>query len=298
MTGSPIEFDQRGDLKLRVGPPDDATSNSFLVCSRALARISPVFDRMLYGSFAEAKPANSKDWVVDLIADDPAALVILLRIAHCRFQEVPETLTIDGLYALTTLTHYYDATPALSPWIDSWLASVEDIWRDSNVIMPKLLWVAWELGRKIPFGNAARRILTEAPASLLEPFSASQDLQMPPDIMDEGPRWCRHASYMGPHRCESMILGSMTFCLARAGFWPLPDAADVEESIVDLYAKLMNLVIHDIGRPTPKSAEDHSECNPAEYLTEQIKRIIDGIADPVTPAHWRHLEIQARKLSP
>ncbi|RYP83245.1 hypothetical protein DL769_001441 [Monosporascus sp. CRB-8-3] len=288
MAGSPIEFDQRGDLKLRVGPPGDAASNTFLVCSRALARISPVFDRMLYGSFAEAKPANSKDWVVDLTADDPAALAILLRIAHCRFKEVPETLTIDGLYALTTLTHYYDATPALSPWVDSWLASVEDIWRDSSVIMPKLLWVAWELERIM-------EVRIQTIRTLLDVF---QDMMNKLLVVDEGPRWCRHASYMGSRRCESMILGSMTFCLARAGFWPLPDAAEVEESIVDLYAKLMNLVIHDIGRPTPKSAEDHTECNPRGYLMEQIKRIIDRIADPVTLAHCGHMEIQARKLSP
>ncbi|RYO75804.1 hypothetical protein DL766_000185 [Monosporascus sp. MC13-8B] len=106
MAGSPIELDQRGDLKLRVGLPGDATSNPFLVCPRALARISPVFDRMLYGSFAEAKPADSKDWIADLIADDPAPLAIFLRTAHCRFKEVPGTLTIDGLCALTTPTHY------------------------------------------------------------------------------------------------------------------------------------------------------------------------------------------------
>lgn len=115
-------------------------------------------------------------------------------------------------------------------------------------------------------------------------------------VVDENPRWCRHASYMGHHRCESMILGSMTFCLARAGLWPLPEAAEVEESVVELYTKLMNLVIHDIGRDSPKSHEDHSECNPMRYLMDNIKRIIDDIADPVTDAHLRHLDAQAKRL--
>ncbi|KAI1397247.1 hypothetical protein F4819DRAFT_490701 [Hypoxylon fuscum] len=321
-----IEFDRHGDLKLRVGPPNGTASNSFLVCSRALARISPVFDRMLYGSFSEAKPADSEDWVVELPEDDPASLAILIRIAHGRFSEVPKVLPIDRLYTLTTLTHYYDATEALVPWIDTWLASVDDILRDSNMLMPKLLWITWEFGRKSLFRITARRILTEAPASLLESYSPSKGLQMPPDIIeriidirvhtiraflevfrdlvakllvvDENPRWCRHASYMGHHRCESMILGSMTFCLVKAGLWPLPEATEVEESSVDLYTKLMNLVIHDIGRPSPKSPEDHSECNPTEYLMGQMKRIINEVADPVTDAHWRHLEIQERKLNP
>ncbi|KAI1375090.1 hypothetical protein F4677DRAFT_423144 [Hypoxylon crocopeplum] len=328
MSDPPIEFDRRGDLRLNVGPPDTINHNSFLVCSHTLARISPVFDRMLYGSFAEAKPvgASSEDWVVDLPADDPVSLAIFIRIAHGHFSEVPTILTIDGLYALTTLTHYYDATQVLIPWINTWLTSVEDILRDSNDLMPKFLWITWELGRKAMFRTTARRLLTEAPASLLECYSPSQGLQMPPNIIerimeiriqtiqafldifqdivdkllvvDENPRWCRHASFMGHHRCESMILGSMTFCLARAGLWPLPEAAEVEESVVELYTKLMNLVIHDIGRPSQKSAEDHSQCNPMRHLMEQIKRVINEIADPVTDAHWRHLEIQEKKLSP
>ena len=183
MSEPPIEFDRRGDLTLRVGPPDAITSNSFLVCSRTMARISPVFDRMLYGSFVESKSATdggAKGWVVDLPADDPASLAILVRIAHGHFNEVPKALSIDTLYSLTTLTHYYDATPALIPWIDTWLVSVDDIWRDSDVLMPKFLWVTWELGRKMLFKAAARRLLTEAPASILDSYPPSRDLLMPP----------------------------------------------------------------------------------------------------------------------
>lgn len=199
LSGPPIEFDKRGDLKLSVGPPNATSSNSFLVCSRAMARISPVFDRMLYGSFAEAKPppppttdtdtdsSSKAEWVVDLPADDPVSLAILTRVAHGRFSEVPKALTIDGLYALTTLSHYYDATQALVPWIDTWLAAVEDVWRDSNQLMPKFLWVTWEFGRKSLFRITARRILTEGSASLLDTSAPTQDLLMPPDIMGKIP---------------------------------------------------------------------------------------------------------------
>ncbi|KAI0107990.1 hypothetical protein F4776DRAFT_644320 [Hypoxylon sp. NC0597] len=328
MAAPTIEFDRHGDLELRVGPPNEATSGLFRVCSRSLARVSPVFDRMLYGSFAEAKPvdASSENWVVNLPEDDPASLAILMRVAHGQFNEVPKMLPIDKLYALTRLTHYYDATQSLIPWIDTWLTSVDDILRDSNALEPKVLWIAWEFGRKLLFKATARRILTEASATLLESCSLQQELQMPPEIIeriteiriqtiqaflnvfrdlinkllvvDESPRWCRHASFMGHHRCESMILGSMTFCLARAGLWPLPHAVEVEESVVELYTKLMNLVIHDIGRPSPKSMEDHGECNPMCHLTENMKRVIDEIADPVTEAHWRYLEIQEKRLNP
>lgn len=138
---------------------------------------------MLYGSFTEAKDSNSEDWTVDLPEDDPASLAIIIRIAHGHFSEVPKILTIDRLYTLTTLTHYYDATTILVPWVDTWLTSVDDILRDSNLLMPKFLWISWELGRKSLFRSTTRRILTEAPASLLESYSPSQEIQMPPDIM-------------------------------------------------------------------------------------------------------------------
>ncbi|KAI1390688.1 uncharacterized protein F4822DRAFT_426537 [Hypoxylon trugodes] len=321
-----IKFDPRGDLTLRVGPPDELTSNLFLVCSRTLARTSPVFDRMLYGSFAEAKPVDDKDWVVDLPNDDPASLTTFIRMTHGSFTEVPKTMTIDRLYALTTLTHYYDATQVLIPWIDPWLASVEDETRDSNVPPLKLLWIAWEFGRKALFKATARRILFECPASLLEPYLPPEGLQMPPDVIekiteirhqtieaflrvfrdmvamllvvDESPRWCRHASYMGHHRCESMILGSMTFCLARASLWPLPEADEVEESVVELYTKLTNLVIHDIGRQSPKGAEDHSECNPVRHLMEEMKKILNEVPDPITDMHWKQMDLQYKRLNP
>ena len=65
--------------------------------------------------------------------------------------------------------------------------SVDDIWRDSDVLMPKFLWVTWELGRKMLFKAAARRLLTEAPASILDSYPPSRDLLMPPDIMGNIP---------------------------------------------------------------------------------------------------------------
>lgn len=115
-------------------------------------------------------------------------------------------------------------------------------------------------------------------------------------VVDERPRWCRHASYMGPHRCESMILGSITFCLARAGLWPLPEARDVEYSIVDLYAKLTGLVIHDIGETNGKPAADHSECNPRQYLLDKLRQAMQEIPGPLTKVHTEHLERQALSL--
>lgn len=116
-------------------------------------------------------------------------------------------------------------------------------------------------------------------------------------VVNERPRWCRHATWMGPHRCESMILGSMTFCLTRAGLWPLPEPRKMEYSIVGLYRKLTNLIIHDIGpEVSEKPLVDHKECNPGPYLLQQVKAVMDQIPKPVDETHINHLDEQAARL--
>ncbi|KAF6782184.1 nuclear pore protein-like protein, partial [Colletotrichum sojae] len=322
--GSPelTELDPRGDVVFVVGSRSAAAENTparrFRLCSRTMARASPVFDRMLHGNFAESKPAAAAavgsagppaDWVVDLPDDDAAAYDLFASIAHGSFRRVPRGLGVGRLYDLTVLTHYYDATPMLTPWLQGWMVGIGETpdGGDEGMLMLKLLWISWELGHKQLFETTARRMVMECRGIFLGDESGIEGLNMPPDviasirtqtiqaimdvfrdlaeklvIIDEGPRWCRHASYMGPHRCESMILGSMTFCLTRAGLWPVPDAADVDESVVGLYSSLMNLVIHDIGRPGEKNGVDHSECNPRGFLMGRIKDILADVQNPVT----------------
>ena len=130
------------------------------------------------------------------------------------------------------------------------------------------------------------RIQHEVLTALLADFREMVELLV---VVDEKPRWCRHASYMGPHRCESMILGSMTFCLTRAGLWPLPDGpADMELSIRQLHRTLEGLVIHDIGQAN-KRDPDHTECNPKEFLGSRMKVALANVADPVQESHRERL---------
>ncbi|OLN87049.1 hypothetical protein CCHL11_06489 [Colletotrichum chlorophyti] len=335
------KLDPRGDVIFLVGCAfgDETPARRFRVCSRTMARVSPVFDRMLHGNFSESKPGSethssasgtpgASDWVVKLPDDRPDTFMIFLSIAHGRFRGVPKVLSIDSFYELTALTHYYDATPLLAPWLHRWVSGIGEAPTSSGgegrLGLPKVLWISWVVGHKQLFEGTARRLVMESEGGLFGEESGLLDLNMPPDIIeriaeirtqtiqsimeifgdliaklivvDEGPRWCRHASYMGPHRCESMILGSMTFCLTRAGLWPIPEAEDVEESVLALYSTLMNLVIHDIGRPEEKGGVDHAECNPRGFLMGRIKRVLGDIPSPVGELHVEQLDRQIERL--
>ncbi|CAI6088284.1 unnamed protein product [Clonostachys chloroleuca] len=332
-SSSPVDLDYHGDVKLRVGEKKVVDGQSiepiyFTACSRTLARISPVFDRMLYGHFAEArKPATpDEDWIVNLPNDKPEPMGILLGIAHCQFRSVPKTLALDQLYDLTVLTNYYDATALLSPWVDSWIACMDGISKhDARVLLPKVLWIAWELGKVSILEDTARRMLLEVDGPPFMDTCEEEDIQSPPDVVeridairtqttrsllevvgdmtealvvvDERPRWCRHAQWMGHHKCESMILGSMTFCLARAGLWPLPEAEEVEYSTLSLYGKLTELVIHDIGEERLHDVvRSHAECNPRRHVLRRLRSIMEELPSSLTEKHMATVEKQRQRL--
>ncbi|KAH6950941.1 hypothetical protein DER45DRAFT_579134 [Fusarium avenaceum] len=313
MSSEVMEIDPRGDIKLCVGETDPVT---FTVCSRALARTSPVFERMLYGNFLEAKKPDHGEWTVTLPEDNATAMSLFLRISHGQFDHIPRTISIDDLYDLTVLSNYYDATRMLEPWVGRWMSSMEDNKKRTKESMAKCLGIAWEFGFQDSFAGTTRRMLMESDGS------DDPDLQMVPDIVerisairintiqalldvinrlvqdlcvvDEKPRWCRHAEWMGPHRCESMILGSLTFCLLRAGLWPLPKAEAVMDSIVGLRRKMTGLVIHDIGR---SEGVDHAPCNPGQFLLNEIERVLVEIHNPVTKVHLETMDKQRKRLT-
>lgn len=137
--------DDDGDLRLAVG--EDELEETFIVCSRTLARASKPFTAMLYGVFAESNHCDPL-WTVELPQDSPKAFSTLLNIIHGHYSKVPTVVTRDELYQITVLTNKYEMTGALRPWAQAWIEPQipghyvynqdegDEVW----------LWTAWELG--------------------------------------------------------------------------------------------------------------------------------------------------------
>ncbi|KAK1625482.1 hypothetical protein BDP81DRAFT_328219, partial [Colletotrichum phormii] len=147
-----VSFDDRGDLTLKVGNLEDGDVFEFVICSRALARASPVFRAMLFGGFSESKP-EGEAWVVKLPEDRPAPFSILLKIIHGCFCEVPQSLTLEDIYQLLVVTNKYDMLSLASTWFAPYRNLKA---RDGN---EKLLWMAWELGDQGAFNGMARDLV-------------------------------------------------------------------------------------------------------------------------------------------
>ncbi|KAF4913016.1 hypothetical protein CGCVW01_v010979 [Colletotrichum viniferum] len=142
-------FDSKGDLHLVVGSDvRDGDPSTFLVCSRALARASPVFDKMLFGPFAEARPSSESSkqesaWVVHLPEDDPEHMEAVLNILHFNFKDIPQHFTPPLFSGMIVIADKYDCIGIFKPWVASCMPYPEF----GNIYHPKFaLHIAWQLG--------------------------------------------------------------------------------------------------------------------------------------------------------
>jgi hypothetical protein len=119
----------------------------FTVCSRTLARTSPVFERMLYGRFSEGKHSAgscAEGWIVRLPEDKPAPMHVFLSILHGQLDRMPTDLSVDELYDLTMLLHYYDATSVLRPWVKICVDHLAHAVKDVDAREKKILCVDFQ----------------------------------------------------------------------------------------------------------------------------------------------------------
>ncbi|KAL3297543.1 nuclear pore protein-like protein [Colletotrichum asianum] len=151
-------FDSKSTCTLFVRDGDPST---FLVCSRTLARASPVFDKMLFGPFVEARPSpelskQESAWVVHLPEDDPNHLGVVLNILHCNFKMVPQNFSSPLLSGMVAVADKYDCIEIFRPWVNSCIPSLDyDHFHNPKFV----LHISWHLGCIATFRQALLAII-------------------------------------------------------------------------------------------------------------------------------------------
>jgi hypothetical protein len=96
---------------------------------------------MLTGGFQEAGASTSK---IPLPDDDPDALLLLLRIAHLKFKDLPGRITFRDLYRLAVICDKYDTVGVVRPFWDRYgapfLTHIEEQGHE------EWLYIAWTFG--------------------------------------------------------------------------------------------------------------------------------------------------------
>lgn len=148
-------LDPSGDLRLRTDTQD------FIVSSKAMCLASPVWRAMLDPQGPWAKQASG---TYSLPEDDQNALLIILRIAHLHFNELPDVLVVyEHLLQLAVLCDKYDTVQLVRPWISKWQAPLqaqaEESGRDGYLGYETWLFIAWTFGDKAVFKKISRTLV-------------------------------------------------------------------------------------------------------------------------------------------
>ncbi|EFQ33027.1 uncharacterized protein GLRG_08171 [Colletotrichum graminicola M1.001] len=151
-----VRLDGNGDLLLFVGAARVGQASTYLVCSKALSRSSPVMQQMISGQLAEPRPlqGDQGNRFIDLPDDQPVPMRLMLDIMHGDFQKVPQEMELQTLHALVIVMDKYDALSLARPWVKAWLASVR-----GSGDYTRLLSIAWALGDMGLFSTMTSRIV-------------------------------------------------------------------------------------------------------------------------------------------
>ncbi|KAM3468905.1 hypothetical protein MY5147_007493 [Beauveria neobassiana] len=271
-----VIFDNHGDIEVQVS----GGTARYIVCSRALSRISPVLRSQMRQDFV----ADTQDRctrrrvIVQLDGNDDDSLTILFNIAHAHFLAVPRTLSIKQMHNLSILTSRSQCTSILGPWVASWIAGVEGTVRRDDMAM--MLWVFWELGFSDNFCTMAHRVTVEldAPrlsdirtASLQALFDTTADMLAKLVLLEQCSRWSRFAARGGPQRCRQAMRGMMESSLGAAGLWPSPEANFIKESLGEVYSKLVAIVSH-----------NHMGCEFGQFWCQRIQDAMNAQLDQIS----------------
>lgn len=109
-----------------------------------MGRACQPWETMLFGGYAEAKPASG-EWVVHLPEDEPGAMQLLLLIVHAGFKGVPERPFLYELQNLVQVADKYRLLDKLQLWAGCWEVNVLDADEDDMV---GCIYVAWKLRTK------------------------------------------------------------------------------------------------------------------------------------------------------
>ncbi|KAK1843019.1 hypothetical protein CCHR01_14361 [Colletotrichum chrysophilum] len=313
-------LDSKGDLYLVVGSDIRASDPStFLVCSKALARASPVFDKMLFGPFAESRPSTESSkqdsvWI-----------------------KVAQRLSIPLLSGLVAIADKYDCIEIFRPWVNYWLPDLEpeDIYEAKLTLhialhfgcIPTFEYALWSITSRSSISKDGQLSIVPEPfmnfnARGEEIAAMPQDLDkylgdlIPMEIVDQikdhraksvlgmmEPFVTLHDDLANGHRrcsipgdqdeCNSMLLGSLIRSFRRTTLGqPSKDAVQqYRGSVLDLEGKL-----EEFDLMTLRSHDHLSECH--KDLQERrmmIDKYASGSAVVLHPQQKKHLERQTVK---
>ena len=94
---------------------------------------------------------------VDFRDDDGEALLLLLRIAHHQYNDIPTTLAYKTLLNVAVLCDCYSYVELVEPWLSQWLSDEQKSSKEAE--HENWLFIAWVFGRDKVFSDLAAKMV-------------------------------------------------------------------------------------------------------------------------------------------
>ncbi|KAG4438575.1 hypothetical protein IFR05_005950 [Cadophora sp. M221] len=283
LSENPFQF-PGGDLRLKVTHNGQHIVGS--VSSQAMASACKVWKNFIFPPWAGQPELSVEE--LDFTEDNSEALLILLRIAHCDFANVPNTVSYTELLNLAVLCDQ----PDYKNWLFiAWVFGRAKIFEDLAVHLVRTICID-EDGYCT---NSEKKPLDEPfPPNIIESICdirlrAIQQLWAPTyeDFLRYEHRQGPICPYPGTRQnqldCDAKIHNSCKFVLCMLGLSPQNSRCEIRYSFDDLSARLRGVTIE-------KHDASHAFC------MSYIRTDLCGIPSPVEVVHYEHMKIQRVSL--
>ncbi|KAF8861571.1 hypothetical protein BDZ45DRAFT_774059 [Acephala macrosclerotiorum] len=289
--------------------------------SQFMVAASPVWRKFIFPPWLPQSPSlqsDSEDITndvsglnvvkqIDCRDDDGFALLILLRIAHLKFDEVPNTLPVNTMFNLALLCEQYLCTNLVKPWLTKWFV---DAPKRSVTGWPEpWLYSAYTFGSVAGLEQVARRITVEATLPSGGELTVFKDKQrktcreiqepLPSGLLDYQRASKKYDKKQSKHSLQSLI-GTLTNSVELNsdhvhGSLQCKTVGGDIETLSYAIANLGNKIWTNIAEV--HYLEDkygggecfhHEACFKGTY-DKEVKYIMENIRSPVLASHRRHM---------
>jgi hypothetical protein len=171
------------DRIVAIGEREDGR-RLYKVSSLAMSMASPIWKAMFdpTSGFRESNP----DTMVEFPEDDPDIMLIVLRIIHFKFDDLPQSISFDWLVELAVFCDKYDTVSIVRPFIANWTAPWTKFCLQPGY--EHWLFVAWTFGCWEIFNTLAAFLILATGSDVdHDTTESSSDWinseNMPPDIV-------------------------------------------------------------------------------------------------------------------
>ncbi|KAE9371889.1 hypothetical protein N431DRAFT_492163 [Stipitochalara longipes BDJ] len=312
-TDGPLKDDfifEYGDLTVKFKL--DGEEKMGKVSTSAMAMASPVWKKFIYPPFPQIESDESAGTLpikeLDFTEDDATALLVLLRVAHLRFKQIPASPSYELLVKLAVLCDQYDCVDLVRPWFHTWFwGEAFEALKDGQ---EGWLFIAWVFGREITLDSLALKLVKELsldkygkanfgikdidslpiPQSLIENIlkvriaTIDQLLELPYNCIGryEMRKIATCKERLHKDTCDAISYGCILKGVENADLWPRLKAQDVHVSVSQLASTIKSFKI--------LCLQNHSECLGINDMKSSATRILSGIESPLLESHRQLLK--------